>query len=333
MAKNLAYALNECGDDVVGASHVDTMTFIGEVSGAMNDCRNCGGTNLKELGFIGMLAPFFLKRVFGMEVGHPASMNRLKQLVQRVAALPQALVNRINKPAVLVEMQLCGDCSFIQTKLPFDEQAINRLYLDYRSDSYNAERVAYEPSYAAIAQQVGQSTQEINQRVTAATNFMKDKVSLGPDSTILDFGGADGKFLPRLDGKKFVFEISNIPPIAGVTRVHSDEEMGTYSLVQLTQVIEHVVRPLELVKHVASKVTPGGFLYIEAPQELSDKKRAEFLMKSSHMLTIHEHINQYCVPAVSKLIENAGLRLVAIEADPVDLGWAKSINIRALGQR
>ena len=123
-------------------------------------------------------------------------------------------------------------------------------------------------------------------------------------------------------------------PIEGVTRLHSEAEMGTYSLVQLAHVIEHVVDPLALVKHVAEKVAPGGYLYLETPQELLDSERAELRSGSKRrVVTIHEHINSYCVSAVSGLIESAGLRLVAVETGSVNVGWATATHIRALGRR
>ncbi len=109
---------------------------------------------------------------------------------------------------------------------------INRLYLDYREDFYNRERIEYEPSYAAISSDVGHGAIELETRITAATNFLKERVPVGEDFTILDFGGSDGKFMPRLEGQKFVFEISKVEPIEGVTRIHSEAELGTYSLVQ-----------------------------------------------------------------------------------------------------
>ena len=300
----------------------------------MNPCRCCGATGLQDLGFAGKLAPFFLKRVFGMKVGIPASPGALKQWIRRAAAVPQGWLSRINQPGVFVEMQLCPACSFLQTGQPFQEEAINRLYLDYRSPSYNRERIEYEPSYAAIAEQVGQDETELQVRVAAATAFLKKHVPTPAGFTILDYGGADGKFLPQIEAQKFVFEISDIAPIEGVRRIHSEAEMGTYSLVQLAHVIEHVVQPLELVKHVAEKVEPGGYLYLETPQELSDSERAELKSGSKRrVITIHEHINSFCVPAVSRLIESAGLRLVAVESSHVNVGWAAATHIRALGRR
>jgi Methyltransferase domain len=296
-------------------------------------CRNCGETgSLLELGFIGQLAPFFLKRVFGMRLGRVRSASSWKQMVRRIAAVPQAMLERVNQPTAFVEMQLCEACSFVQAKRPFHEDAINQLYLDYREDSYNRDRIEFEPWYAEVAADVGHSALELETRITASTRFLKDKLPVGEDFTILDFGGSDGKFMPRLEGKKFVFEISNVQPIEGVTRLHSDAELGTYSLVHLAHVIEHVVEPLGLVKYVATKVADGGHLYVEVPQDISDEAR-ERLKRGDRMVGIHEHINFFSIPAVTRLIENAGLRVVAIETGPVDVGWGKAMHIRALGQK
>jgi hypothetical protein len=302
-------------------------------SNAVGRCRNCGDTDrLTDLGFIGQVAPFFLKRVLGVRLGRVRSASPLKQMVRRLAAVPQRMLERVNQPTALVEIQLCEGCTFVQTKLPFHEDAINRLYADYREESYNRERTEFEPWYADMAPEVGHGAVELATRVNAATKFLKDRMEVGDDFTILDFGGSDGKFMPRLEGKKFVFEISSVQPIEGVTRVHSAEELGTYSLVQLAHVVEHVVEPLGLVRYVATMVAPGGFMYIETPQEIPDGERAQ-LKLGKRMVGIHEHINSFSKTSVTKLIEQAGLQVVAIEATPVDVGWSKAVHIRALGQK
>jgi hypothetical protein len=255
-----------------------------------------------------------------------------KQAVQEIVQAPVGLLRRVYKPTALVEIQICNSCLFVQTKLPFHEDAINRLYADYREESYNRERIAYEPTYARIAADVGHSQVELNTRLTGATRFLKAHIPVAEGFTILDFGGSDGKFMPQLDGQKYVFEISSVEPVAGVTRIHSEAELGTYSLVQLAHVVEHVVEPLGLVKHVATKVANGGYLYIETPQEISNADLPRF-RAGKLTIAIHEHINRFCIQSVTTLIESAGLRLVAIEAVPVDVGWATSVHIRALGQK
>jgi hypothetical protein len=37
----------------------------------MRECRNCGTNLLQDIGPIGRVEPFFLKRVFGMELMSP----------------------------------------------------------------------------------------------------------------------------------------------------------------------------------------------------------------------------------------------------------------------
>ena len=117
----------------------------------MDQCRNCGAANLRELGFIGDLKPFFLKRVLQIELVTRVASHPLKRLIQRLTAFVKPAVSRIHPTVAAVELQSCLNCSFIQTKFPFTEEGIGRLYSDYRSDSYNSERCHYEPSSAKYA--------------------------------------------------------------------------------------------------------------------------------------------------------------------------------------
>jgi hypothetical protein len=104
----------------------------------MQGCRNCGSSAVKELGFVGEVAPFFLKRVLNMEVKTSLARHPLRLMARRVCALPQRLFEKVYGSHAYVEMQVCRECSFVQTKHPFTDEALGRLYADYRSASYNA---------------------------------------------------------------------------------------------------------------------------------------------------------------------------------------------------
>jgi len=300
----------------------------------LNECRNCGENSLEDLGAIGKVAPFFLKRVFGMELRYPRSPSPMKQKIRALAESALSLLSRFSVQNAFVEIQLCRRCFFIQTRIPFHQNDIMRLYLDYRSPSYNRERILYEPSYASIAESVGQHRIEIQSRTAALKDFLNRNLTTNHAFTILDYGGSDGKFIPDFPGNKFVYEISDIDPISGVTRIESESDLGQYSLVLLAHVIEHVTHPLDLVRKVASYVEPGGYLYIETPQEITDNDRNRFLHGASPFdITIHEHINSYCKPAVTGLLESAGFNIIAVEAGQVDAGWAQAVHIRALGRK
>jgi hypothetical protein len=299
----------------------------------MHECRNCGSTALRDIGMVGKLAPFFLKRVFGAEIRPLRATNPFKRAVRSTIAALISRFPRLFQQQLFVEMQICSRCEVIQTALPFHDDDIMRLYQDYRSETYNAERTHYEPSYASLTSQVGQGAQEIKVRRAASKRFLETALSPRELSTILDYGGSDGRFIPDLPGSKFVFEVSACSPVPGVTRVEKESDLSKYSLVLLAHVIEHVPHPLTLVQSVCKYIEPGGYLYIEVPQELTE----EFLHRVQDGacptdLYIHEHINYYSISAVRQLLESAGLELIAIEDEEVDVGWARCPFIRALGR-
>jgi hypothetical protein len=299
----------------------------------VSECRNCGRSQLKDLGVIGKLHPFFLKRALGIELRAPKSPNAVKQKVRDLVAVPMSFFSRVTSPSAFVEMQVCEHCSFIQTSLPFHDDDIMRLYIDYRSPSYHRQRIQYEPEYAAIAAAVGYDPVEVRTRISALTTFLRKALPSDP-ITILDYGGSDGRFIPDIPGSKFVYEISNLDPVPGVTRIKSESELGTYSLVLLAHVTEHVPHPLNLVRKLSAYIEPGGHLYIETPQEIPDQQRDELRNGAPRFdIAIHEHINSYCVPAVAALLEAAGFAIVAIESASVDLGWVKGMHLRALGRK
>jgi hypothetical protein len=300
----------------------------------MSDCRNCGSEALIDLNFIGKVAPFFLKRVFNIELRVPVSQHPFKQSIRELGKPLHRILSRVYPEQAFVEMQICGRCSFVQAKQPFPEEWITRLYLDYRSDTYNAERIRYEPTYKAIAQRVGMDPTEVANRLAAATRFLSGKLERSPDFTMLDYGGADGRFLPELSDRRFVYEISDVVPVSGIVRIASEDDLGHYSYVHLAHVLEHVVYPLRLVKHVAGFLEPNGYLYIEVPQEIADTD-LQRLRHGANDLTvdIHEHINSYSPAALTHLMSEVGLDVVAIESTPVDVGWAKATHLRALGRR
>ena len=258
----------------------------------------------------------------------------MKQMVRDLVAVPMRFLSRVTSQSAFVEMQVCEHCFFIQTSSPFSDEEIGRLYADYRTPCYHQQRIKYEPEYAAIADAVGYDPVELRTRTTALTALLRKELGATDPVTILDYGGSDGRFIPDIPGSKFVYDISNLDPVPGVTRIKSESELGTYSLVLLAHVTEHVTHPLKLVRKLSAYVEPGGHLYIETPQEIPDQQRDELRNGTPPFeIPIHEHINSYCVPAVAALLEAAGFTVVAIERAGVDLGWVKGTHLRALGRK
>jgi Methyltransferase domain len=283
---------------------------------------------------VGQLAPFFLKRVFHLELHGRVSSNPMKRWIQLLAGPGKHIFAKLFGDSAFIEMQVCKACSFVQATHPFSEEAIMRLYLDYRAETYNSERIKYEPTYRAWADRVGTDEIEIKVRVKAATEWLADKIHTSEDFTMLDFGGADGRFLPKLPAQKFVYEVSSIAPLPGITRIAKEDDLGSYSYVHLAHVLEHVVNPLKVVESITPHIKPGGYLYIEVPQEMTDSE-LNSLQNGTYKLNIpiHEHINKYSVHAISHLMQAVGLEFIASRADQIDVGWAQAVHIRALGRK
>jgi len=152
--------------------------------------------------------------------------------------------------------------------------------------------------------------------------------------SMLDYGGADGKFLPDLPGAKYVFDISNISPADGILRIKEETELSSYSYVQVAHVLEHVSYPLALIKKAASFLKRSGYLYVEVPQELSDELITRLVEGDRTIrLEIHEHINRYSQKSVRELLVTAGFPAALVEAEILDFGWAKGTIVRALGRK
>lgn len=299
----------------------------------MGECRNCGSVATKDLGPIGAAAPFLLKRVLNLETGLAPSAHPLKRLLRSIRVVREA-AKRIYGSSVLLEIEICTICSFVQTKIPLPEEGLAKLYADYRSDSYNRERIRYEPEYASIASRVGNDDQEVEGRRGGLTAWLTPKLDVDSDFSMLDYGGADGRFLPELQGRKYVFDISDIATIAGVERVKDEASLGVYSYVQIAHVLEHVPFPLALTRKACSYLRPEGYLYVEVPQDLSDEAVAQLANGGSSMsVGIHEHINNYTAASATKLLEAAGLALIDVQTLTLDVGWTKARIIRALGRK
>jgi hypothetical protein len=253
------------------------------------------------------------------------SSNAVKQKIRDLVTLFTSLFSRLTTPFAFVEMQLCTHCFFIQTKIPFHDDDIMRLYCDYRSPAYNRERIHYEPEYAEVAPAIGQDDREVSTRRSALSTFLHKGLQTSNPLTMIDYGGSDGRFIPDIPGSKSVYEISNVDPIPGVTRIKSELELGTYSIVLFAHVTEYVTHPLNLVRKLIAYVEPGGYLYIETPQEISDQQGSELQHSALRLdIGIHEHSNYYCVPAVAALFGAAGFTVVAMESAPFWLGEVRA---------
>ena len=206
----------------------------------------------------------------------------------------------------------------LQTRQPFHADAIDRPCFDSREDSHNRDRIAAEPTYARFAADVAHSTVELEARLAASTRFLENHIPATDGLTILDFAGIGTANSCRVSiARNLSLKSRTWSRCRASTRRFTQlAELGAYSIVHLANVVEHVVDPLILVTYVASQGRSQAAISRSKRLRNSPKPSCAALRQGSRE---HGHPRAYqlrcCKSAISKLVESAGRRLVAIDGD------------------
>lgn len=237
---------------------------------------------------------------------------------------------------------LCTHCLSLTPSHCYSYEDLAPLYVDYRSATYNADRISVERSYRRIAHLVGQDPKERKNRNDGVSKFLGSHLSLVEGKTALDLGGSDGKFIPQQIintlNEIHIFDASDALVDENVrmgrVRKVDEPELGAYGLLMCMHVLEHVGSPREFIIESLKYLQPNGLLYLEVPLELDPTIVKQFESRVvDRCVTIHEHINQFDVASLSRLIESiARLRLVKAEAATIDCGWSTGRVGRYLAQ-
>jgi hypothetical protein len=324
-------------------------------------CRVCGSANVTALP-IGVYAPFFQLRVdvrrdrFALwtragSIEAPPDFRKAGGIVRRIARgvkrrLSLRTASDESSPRMLRTMCLwCTNCHGLTPAHEFSFNDLMPLYADYRSASYNSDRISVEPGYAALAPRVGADAREVESRNAGVVRFVLPHLPSTPQSgaRALDLGGSDGRFIPpeliARHSPTHVVDTSDAaiePSLAarGVQKVRAPD-VGGYDLVMCMHVLEHVGYPRNFVIDAMQSLLVGGLLYLEIPLELDPQTSAQFAARTvDRTITFHEHINQFDTRSLAQLVASIeGLELVANEAADLDCGWTKVRVGRALARR
>lgn len=165
----------------------------------------------------------------------------------------------------------CSKCSFRFFDVRLNPDEVARLYSGYRGERYFTERHRWEFCYSRrINDGIGGDQQEIAERVSALEKFVLPHVNRSGLKNVLDYGGDRGQFIPpSLGTNKFVFELSDAVPVAGVTRIVSEQELNAmnFDLVLVLGVLEHCSDPADILMKLRSYLSPGSLLCVGVPYE------------------------------------------------------------------
>jgi SAM-dependent methyltransferase len=252
----------------------------------------------------------------------------------------------VTGPAPPTQLLECRDCGLVFFEDRYTETEIAKLYDGYRGERYFEARHRHEPWYTRGANAaIGDDAE----RRSVIERFAKRRVAHVGD--LLDYGGDRGQYIPQgLADRRFVYEISGVEPVAGVSAIAEEKELEgrTFDLVLLCHVLEHASSPRELLARVARSLREkDGVLYIEVPFErpslrflgapgsaysrllamlrrvgpalkLVDFYSTLFRVKLGFvpplgLMKLHEHVNFFDERSLRAVIEAAGL-------EPVEVG-------------
>ncbi|HVJ94469.1 MAG TPA: methyltransferase domain-containing protein, partial [Labilithrix sp.] len=252
------------------------------------------------------------------------------------------------EPTRLLECNGCG-FRFFEDRLTSSEA--DRLYAGYRGDRYFRERNRHEPWYTRkVNDGIGGDDDVIRIRRDTLARFLRQHADVGSIDEVLDYGGDRGQLIPQGIGRKqFVYEISDVDSVSGVTRIGSMDELRErrFDLVLLSHVLEHCSEPDRVLEEVRALLrSNGSLLYVELPFERASLKwlgksdtygsYLEALRRVRPLLTavdlystvfrtkfdtlpplgfakLHEHLNYFDTKSLGNLLERKGLETVALE--------------------
>jgi hypothetical protein len=299
-------------------------------------CPNCESPNI-VVRPAGRLQPFFVKRVFGIEPPTLASLlpSRLGAGVARLlGGLPSGFWLGLHRP-LQCDILICEACDFAGPALPLTDDQLLNLYRDYRTSAYDRERIRYEPSYRKIAPYVGKSPAEDDARMAHVEAFLAGVPGIESVRNVLDFAGADGRFIPPQlrRCKCTVYEVSDQTPCrTEITKAGEMAQLGEFDYIQVCHLLEHVLRPKQLMESIIRHCAQDGLVYMEVPREAT-AGRVKDLRIGGGTFPIHEHVNLYTEKSLAALVEAVGLKMLKIGSEELDLGWCHFTTLSAVAAR
>ena len=243
------------------------------------------------------------------------------------ATVAPFLAQRIwNRDVFAAQYMHCTECDFGFFSPRLDPAEEAQLYAGYRDHRYVAERHATEPWYTETLNRSFDSLGTLHARCKQLRPIFARHFAAAP-KRILDFGGDRGELIDAAfqNSEKYVYEISGIPPLAGVQSVSLTDAAGIpFDLILCSNVLEHVAYPRQVIAQMESLSRSGTFIFLEVPIESPHDTRAvakrlgqaAVLMLTRPMLAMslvkrrsirimHEHLNFYSLQALRELAASA----------------------------
>jgi hypothetical protein len=214
----------------------------------------------------------------------------------------------------------CVDCDFLFLDMRFSDLEMQRLYEDYRGSEYTELREMYEPGYRLKNSEMMLGVGYVDK----IENFLKSYLVTSPK--ILDWGGASGINTPfkKVCKSLDIYDIDkNTSRLNGLTISAEDLSKRQYDLIVLSNVLEHIPYPQEIIEFIKKCLQPNSVFYLEVPfEELMTKGLHKPHLLKKHW---HEHINFFSENSLVNLIKRCGLDIISTDVISDSAGGSSSL--------
>lgn len=177
----------------------------------------------------------------------------------------------------------CQFCGFVFT-CDFDDWSDQ----DFVRHIYNADYPQIDPDY-------------LFRRPTQIAAVIARALGTRKHLRILDYGSGEGVFVEAMRRAGFS-HVQGYDPYSSPARPR-----GLFDLVTAFEVVEHVVRPIDTFREIASFLVPGGLACVQTsiqPDNIATIRGAWW-----YIAPRNGHLSIYTLPALSAVGQSAGMRL------------------------
>lgn len=248
------------------------------------------------------------------------STNTLKSNIVMAGFVLERMLDQVQLDDWLTDAIQCRDCQYIASVFRFNDEQMKRYYHEYmdsNSDhgrqfgSYVFHRCRNEGMGWYQLAKAYQMPEYFQARKNAVIRSIADHVDIGSITSVLDYGGDLGQYIPEefKNCRRHVVEIEPRKLVDGVIGVQSPADCESVDLVMCCHTLEHVSYPNELMADMLHYLKPGGVLYLEVPNEI---KYVEENSNQETPMRMHEHINIFSPDSLREIMRRNGVKPLQI---------------------
>jgi 2-polyprenyl-3-methyl-5-hydroxy-6-metoxy-1,4-benzoquinol methylase len=235
-----------------------------------------------------------------------------------------------------VWMMRCGSCGFGQpAALPALPAYFDRMYRQRWSEEWVAQE--FESTYKDLI---------FRRILRALSRRRRDGVS----RSLLDVGAHVGRFLLlaqrdgwdvegiELNPRTAAYANARTGAVVHLVNAHALARGGrTFGAITLTDVLEHIPEPLQLLTSLRSLLQPAGSIAVKVPNGHAQWAKERVLAAAtSHRISLAEnliHVNQFSPQSLRLALERAGFVDIRISAAAPELPAIDLAKWRTVGSR